>query len=140
MAIQQTLTTSFRQQILLGQHDLAVDTIKVALYTAFATLGLETTAYSVTDEITGTGYVAGGKVVTGVTISTAPSGVVYVSFNDVTWSPAAFTCRGALMYNASKSNKSIAVLDFGADKTCANTFTLQMPPNTATAALLRFSP
>lgn len=138
MAIQQTLTTSFKQQILLGEHDLATDTLKIALYTAFVNLGPDTTVYSTTDEITGTGYSAGGKVLTGVTISTASNGTVYVDFDNVEWNPAAFTCRGALIYNASKSNKSIAVLDFGADKTCANTFTVQMPANTSTAALLRF--
>lgn len=138
MSLQQTLTTSFKQQILLGEHDLQTDTIKIALYTAFATLGPDTTVYSTTDEITGTGYSAGGVVLTGVTISTASNGTVYVDFANAVWNPAAFTCRGALIYNASKSNKSIAVLDFGADKTCANTFTVQMPENTSTAALLRF--
>jgi hypothetical protein len=138
MPIQQTLTTSFKQQILLGQHDLQTDTLKLALYTAFATLGPDTTAYSSTNETTGTGYSAGGIVLTGVAISTASNGTVYVDFDNAVWNPAAFTCRGALIYNASKSNKSIAVLDFGADKTCANTFTVQMPENTSTAALLRF--
>jgi hypothetical protein len=138
MSIQQTLTTSFKQQILLGEHDLATDTLKIALYTAFVNLGPDTTVYSTTNEITGTGYTAGGKVLTGVTISTSPNGTVYVDFDNVVWNPAAFTCRGALIYNASKSNKSIAVLDFGADKTCSNTFTVQMPENTSTAALLRF--
>lgn len=139
MALQQTLTTSFKQQILLGEHDLATDTLKLALYTGLATLGADTTVYTTVNEIVGTGYSAGGKVLTGVAISTAPSGVVYVDFDNLTWNPAAFTCRGALIYNASKSNKSIAVLDFGADKTCTNTFTVQMPENTSTAALLRFN-
>jgi hypothetical protein len=138
MAIQQSLTTSFKQQILLGEHDLEVDTLKLALFTALATLGPDTTVYSTTNEITGTGYTAGGKVLTGVTISTAPNGTVYVDFDNAVWNPASFTCRGALIYNVSKSNKSIAVLDFGADKTCSNTFTVQMPENTSTAALLRF--
>jgi hypothetical protein len=138
MPIQQTLTTSFKQQILLGEHDLETDTLKLALYTALATLGPDTTVYSSTNEITGTGYSAGGIVLTGVAISTASNGIVYVDFDNAVWNPAAFTCRGALIYNASKSNKSIAVLDFGADKTCANTFTVQMPENTSTAALLRF--
>lgn len=138
MALQQTLTTSFLQQMLLAQHDLETDTIKLALYTAFASLGPDTTAYSATNEITGTGYSAGGVILTGVTVNTAPDGTVYVDFADAVWNPATFTCRGGLIYNASKSDKSIAVLDFGADKTCANTFTVQMPANTSTAALLRF--
>jgi len=138
MAIVQTITTSFKQQILLGEHDLDTDTLKIALYTGDASLGADTTAYSATNEITGTGYSAGGIVLTGVTISAATNGTVYVDFNDAVWVPAAFTCRAALIYNASKSNKSIAVLDFGADKTCTNTFTVQMPENTASSALLRF--
>lgn len=138
MSIQQTLTTSFKQQILLGEHDLETDTLKLALYTGLATLGPNTTVYDASYEVVGTGYTAGGNILTGVTISTSANGVVYVDFANSTWSPASFTCRGALIYNASKSNKSIAVLDFGADKTCQNSFTVQMPENTSTAALLRF--
>ena len=138
MSIQQTLTTSFKQQILLGEHDLETDTLKLALFTAFATLGPDTTVYSTTYEVVGTGYTAGGNILTGVTISTSANGVVYVDFANSVWNPASFTARGALIYNASKANKSIAVLDFGADKTCSNTFTVQMPENTSTAALLRF--
>lgn len=136
--IYQTLTLSFKDQILKGQHDLLTDTIKLALYTSAATLDESTTAYSVSNEISGTGYSAGGKVLTGVTISTADN-VVYVDFNDAVWNPASFTAAGGLIYNASKSNKSIAVLSFGADKTATNTFTVQMPVNTSTSALLRFT-
>jgi hypothetical protein len=139
MSIQQTLTTSFKQQILQAQQDLSTDTLKLALYTGLATLGPSTTIYSTSYEVVGTGYTAGGIVLTGVTISTSANGVVYVDFDNAVWNPAAFTCRGALIYNASKSNKSIAVLDFGADKTCSNTFTVQMPENTSTSALLRFN-
>lgn len=139
MSLQQTLTTSFKKQILLGVHDLETDTIKLALYTALATLNADTTVYDSTYEVTGTGYTAGGNTLTGVTVSTASDGTVYVDFSNSEWSPAAFTCRGALIYNASKGDKAIAVLDFGADKTCQNTFTVQMPENTSTAALLRFS-
>lgn len=138
MSIQQTLTTSFKQQILLGEHDLATDTLKLALFTAFATLGPNTTVYDTSYEVVGTGYTAGGNILTGVSINTSANGVVYVDFANSVWNPASFTARGGLIYNASKSNKSIAVLDFGADKTCSNTFTVQMPENTSTAALLRF--
>lgn len=138
MALQQTLTTSFKQQILLGEHDLETDTLKLALFTAFASLGPNTTVYDTTYEVVGTGYTAGGNILTGVTINTSANGVVYVDFANSVWSPASFTARGGLIYNASKSNKSIAVLDFGADKTCQNSFTVQMPENTSTAALLRF--
>jgi len=139
MSIQQTLTTSFKQQILQAQQDLSTDTLKLALYTGLATLGPSTTVYDTSYEVVGTGYTAGGNVLTGVTISTSANGIVYVDFNNSVWNPAAFTCRGALIYNASKGNKSIAVLDFGADKTCQTSFTVQMPENTSTSALLRFN-
>jgi hypothetical protein len=139
MSIQQTLTTSFKQQILQAQQDLSTDTLKLALYTGLATLGPSTTVYTTSYEVVGTGYTAGGNVLTGVTISTSPNGIVYVDFNNSVWNPAAFTCRGALIYNASKGNKSVAVLDFGSDKTCQTSFTVQMPENTSTSALLRFN-
>lgn len=139
MSIQQTLTTSFKQQILQAQQDLSTDTLKLALYTGLATLGPTTTIYTTSYEVVGTGYTAGGVVLTGVTISTSANGIVYVDFDNAVWNPAAFTARGALIYNASKGNKSVAVLDFGADKTCQNSFTVQMPENTSTSALLRFN-
>jgi len=138
MAFEQTLTTSFKQDILLGVHDLDTDTIKMALYLATADLGAATTVYTTTGETSGTGYTAGGKVLTGVTVLTSGT-TAYVDFADPSWDPAAFTARGALIYNASKSNKAIAVLDFGSDKTATTTFTVQMPANTATSALIRIS-
>lgn len=139
MSIQQGLTTSFKQQMVQGQQNLSSDTLKMALYTAFVTLGPSTTAYSTTNEVTGTGYTAGGVTMSGVTISTSTDGVVYINFDNVVWSNASFTVRGALIYNTSQSNASVAVLDFGADKTCSNqTFTVTMPTNTATTALIRF--
>lgn len=139
MAIDQGLTTSFKQQMLQGQQDLSSDTLKMALYTGLADLGADTTAYTSTNEVSGTGYVAGGQTMSGVSISAATNGTVYVNFDNVVWNPAAFTARGALIYNVTQSNASVAVLDFGADKTCANTFTVTMPANTSTTALLRFS-
>ena len=138
MAFEQTLTTSFKQDILLGVHDLETDTIKMALYLATADLGAATTIYTTTGETSGTGYSAGGKVLTGVTVLTSGT-TAYVDFADPSWDPAAFTARGALIYNASKSNKAIAVLDFGSDKTATTVFTVQMPANTATSALIRIS-
>jgi len=138
MAFEQTLTTSFKQDILLGVHDLDTDTIKMALYLATADLGAATTVYTTSGETSGTGYTAGGKVLTGVTVLTADT-TAYVDFADPSWDPAAFTARGALIYNASKSNKAIAVLDFGSDKTATTTFTVQMPANTATSALIRIA-
>lgn len=138
MAFEQTLTTSFKQDILLGVHDLETDTIKMALYLATADLGAATTIYTTTGETSGTGYSAGGKTLTGVTVLTSGT-TAYVDFADTSWDPAAFTARGALIYNASKSNKAIAVLDFGSDKTATTVFTVQMPANTATSALIRIS-
>jgi hypothetical protein len=141
MALQQTLTTSFKQQMLVAGQDLSADVLYMALYTGFATLGPNTTAYDAADtnEVVGTGYVAGGQLLTGVTIGTSSNGVVYVNFNNVVWDPAGFTARGALIYNTTRSNASVAVLDFGADKTCSSTFTVTMPVNSASTALIRFS-
>jgi hypothetical protein len=138
MAFDQTLTTSFKQDILLGVHDLDTDDIKMALFLATADLGAATTVYTTTGETSGTGYTAGGKTLTGVTVLTSGT-TAYVDFADPSWNPANFTARGALIYNASKSNKAIAVLDFGSDKTTTTTFTVQMPANTATSALIRIS-
>jgi hypothetical protein len=138
MAFEQTLTTSFKQDILLGVHDLDTDTIKMALYLATADLGAATTVYTTSGETSGTGYTAGGKTLTGVTVLTSGT-TAYVDFADPSWDPAAFTARGALIYNASKSNKAIAVLDFGSDKTATTVFTVQMPANTATSALIRIA-
>jgi hypothetical protein len=138
MAFDQTLTTSFKQDILLGVHDLDTDTIKMALFLATADLGAATTVYTTTGETSGTGYTAGGLTLTGVTVLTSGT-TAYVDFADPSWNPADFTARGALIYNASKSNKAIAVLDFGSDKTTTTTFTVQMPANTATSALIRIS-
>jgi hypothetical protein len=138
MAILQTLTTSFKNDLLVAGQDLATDTLKLALYTGNASLGSDTTVYSSTNEVVGTGYSAGGVTLTGITIQTSGS-TVYINFNNAVWNPASFTTRAALIYNSSKSNKSVAVLDFGSDKTCTTTFTIQMPANTATSSLLRFA-
>jgi hypothetical protein len=136
MSIVQTQTTSFKKELYEGVHNLLVDDIYMALYTANATLDADTTVYSSTNEVTGTGYVAGGVQMTGVTIQTSGY-TVYVNFNNVAFN-ASVTARCALIYNASKGNKSIAVLDFGSDKTSTN-FTVTMPQNTATSALIRSS-
>ena len=136
--IVQTQTTSFKAELYQAIHDLTTDTLKLALYTADANLDASTTVYTSANEITGTGYSAGGNVVTGAAISSSGY-TAWVTFNNVLWVPAAFTTRCALLYNASKANRSIAVLDFGSDKTCTNTFTVTMPGNTATTALIRSS-
>lgn len=138
MAISQTLTTSFKAQLFEGVHDLLTDDIYIALYTALANINEETTEYTTSEEITGTGYVAGGQLMTGATVSSYGN-TAYVNFDNVVWDPAAFTSYGALIYNASKGNKSIAVLNFGGAKTCENTFTITMPANTYTTALIRYS-
>ena len=143
MPIQQGLTNSFKQEMLQAGQNLATDTLKMALYTAFSDIGQLTTAYTTTNEVTGTGYTAGGVVMTGVTISTQTTGpdegTVFVDFNNVSWPGASFTARGALIYNVTRSNKSIAVLDFGSDKTFSSVSnTVVMPENTATTALIRF--
>lgn len=138
MSFDQTLTTSFKQEVLLGVHDLATDTLKIALFTAEANLNANTTVYSTANEVVGSGYSAGGLVLTGTTVLTSGT-TAYVDFNDAVWNPASFTARGALIYNFSKGNKSIAVLDFGSDKTATTSFTVQMPANTANAALIRFA-
>jgi hypothetical protein len=139
MSIQQGLTLSFRQDILQAGQNLLTDTLNIALYTGFSDIGANTTEYTTTNQVVGAGYTAGGVQLTGATILTSPDGVVYVNFNSPSWTNATFTARGALIYNVTRSNKSIAVLDFGSDKTCNNqTFTVPMPVNTATTALIRF--
>ncbi len=137
--IQQGLTTSFKQEILEGTQDLTTGDLKMALYTALADLGPNTTVYTTTNEVVGTGYTAGGNMLTGMTIQAdANTGTVYVNFDNLPWPGANFTARGGLIYSPSQGNKSIAVLDFGSDKrfTPANN-TVTMPPNTATTALIR---
>jgi len=135
MAIDQGLTTSFKEQILLGQHDLVTDTLKMALYTGFANLNYATTVYTPTNEAVAAGYTAGGEIITGVTV-TSQGLTAYVNFAPVSWN-AAITARGALIYNASKANKSVAVINFGADKTSTSVFIVTPPANTATTAIIR---
>jgi hypothetical protein len=134
--ILQTQTTSFKTQLYTGVHNLLTDTLKIALYTANADLNESTTVYSSVGEVSGTGYNPGGVVLTGVTINSSGY-TAYVDFADVVFN-ASVTARCALIYNVTQGNKSIAVLDFGSDKTSTN-FTITMPANTATAALIRSS-
>ena len=140
MTIYQGLTTSFKVDMLNGKQNVASDTLKMSLYTAYATLNQDTTAYTSDNEISGTGYTAGGETLSNVTIMSG-SNTVYVSFSNVVWNPAQFTTRGALIYNSTKSNASIAVLDFGSDKiqTGNNTFTVTLPPDTESSALIRIT-
>jgi hypothetical protein len=142
MAIQQGQCTVFKKNCLSALENFAVGTLytyKIALYTSFATLDPSTTAYSATNEITGTGYTAGGKTLTVIPpASDDQTYTAYVSFSNVVWDPASFTCRGALIYN-STTGAAVAVLDFGADKTATNTFTITFPANNSTNAIIRLS-
>ena len=141
MTIAQGQCTIFKQNCLSALENFAVGTpytYKIALYTASADLDETTLAYTPVGEVVGTGYTATGKV---LTISQVPasSGVTaYISFANVTWNPASFTTRGALIYN-STTGAAVAVLNFGADKTASNTFTVTFPTATASDAIIRLS-
>lgn len=131
------LTTSFKREVLLGIHDFSVDVIKIALYTSSVDLGPDTTVYSTTDEVSGTGYTAGGNVLLNVTVQQG-NGVGYVGFSDPTWPGTSFTTRGALIYNFTKSNKSIGVFNFGTDQTTVGQgFTIQLPTANPETAVIR---
>ena len=134
--ILQTQTTSFKLELYTGVHNLSSNTLKVALYTASANLDESTTVYSATNEVSGGGYTPGGVALSGVTIS-SDGYTAFVNFNDAVFN-ASVTARCALIYNVTEANKSIAVLDFGSDKTSSN-FTIVMPANTASSALIRSS-
>jgi len=142
MPIVQGLTTQFKVNCLNALEnfsDTSPYTYKIALYNANATLNNTTTTYTTDNEITGTGYTAGGVVLTPIVpAANVTTNTAYVSFNDVTWNPAAFTCRGALIYNAT-TNAAVAILNFGSDKTCTNTFTVTFPADDASNAVIRFS-
>jgi len=135
--IQQGATTIFKLNLLNGDENFTTDTYKIALYTALADLGPTTTAYTTTNEITGTGYVVGGNTLVNV-VPAAGNGVAYISFLNTTWNPASFTARGALIYNGTTGD-SVAVLDFGSDKTATNSFTVTFPTATASDAIIRLS-
>ena len=137
MAILQGLCSSFKQESWLGIHDLDTDVLKFALYTGQADLSQATTVYTTSQEVVGAGYTAGGEILTGVQVLLSGT-TAYVTFNNPVWTGASFTCRGGLIYNTSKANRAIAVIDFGADKTASGTFTITLPAATPAAALLRF--
>jgi hypothetical protein len=140
MAIVQTQCTIFKENLLKGLENFAVGTpyfYAIALYNANANLDASTTAYTSTNEITGTGYYTGGQDL--IIIPPASSGsTAYVSFQPVVWTPASFTCRGALIYNA-VTYAAVAVLNFGSDKTANGTFTITFPTADASNAIIRIS-
>ena len=136
--IVQGQTTSFKKELYEAIHNFTTDTFKIALYTANATLNQNTTEYTAVDEISGTGYTATGKALVAPTVN-ASDGTAYISFNNISWTSASFTARGALIYNSSKDDRSVVILDFGSDKTTTSTFTITFPANTATSAIIRSS-
>ena len=143
MAISQAMATSFKVQILGGDFDFSSGTgqvFKIALFTSSATLGATTTAYATTNEVTGTGYTAGGNTLT-ISANPASSGTTaFLDFADTTWSSATITARGALIYQSGGTNPAIAVLDFGSDKTStAGDFTIVFPAADSSNAILRIA-
>ena len=148
MSIAQTTTTSFRVELLQAVHNFgptSPNTFKIALYTAAASLDATTTVYTTSNEVTGTGYTAGGNT---LVISVSPTSgnntasvpTAFISFSNLSWTSASFTARAALIYNATQGNKAVAVLDFGSDKTVSNdTFTIQFPTPDADSAIVRIS-
>jgi hypothetical protein len=137
MAITSGITISFRREILLGEHDLDTNSLKLALYTSAASLSDGTTVYTTSNEVVGTGYSAGGVVLTGIDVTT-DSSVAVVSITDAVVTASTITARGALIYNSSQANKAIAVFDFGSDKSSSNgDFTVQFPAAAAATAIIR---
>ena len=151
MAISQTLATSFKVEILDGIHNFGVgvirastaaDTFKIALYSTLATLNAATTVYTTQDEVTGTGYVAGGNtlVISQVPTSTSTETVAWLNFQNSSWPSSTFSANGALIYNSTQGNKAVAVLNFGSTKTTTNqTFTVTFPASTSSAAIIRIT-
>ena len=142
MAISQSMCTSFKVELLQGVHNFTAstgDVFKIALYTSSATLGASTTAYTVSNEVSGPGYTAGGNTLTNVT-PTSSGTTAFTDFADTTWSAATITARGALIYNSTESDKAVAVLDFGSDKTStAGNFTIVFPTADASNAIIRIA-
>ena len=151
MAISQAMVTSFKVEILTATHNFgtaptrgtsAADVFKLALYTSSATLGAATTAYTTSDEVSssGTNYTAGGLTLTISQVPTSSGTTSFIDFDDLTFPSATITANGALIYNATQSNKAVAVLAFGGDKTStAGNFTIQFPAAAASTAILRIA-
>jgi len=151
LAIGQTLATSFKVEILDGIHNFGVgvirattaaDTFKIALYSTLATLNSTTTVYTTQDEVTGTGYTAGGNtlVISQAPTSTNTETVAWLNFENSSWPNSTFSADGALIYNSTQGNKAVAILNFGSTKTTANqTFTVTFPASTSSAAIIRIS-
>ena len=143
MAITQAMCTSFKQALLDGEMDFSsgtAQTFKIALYTSSATLDASTTAYSVTNEVSGTGYSAGGNTLTISANPTTSGTTAFLDFADTTWSSATLTARGALIYKSGGGDPAVAVLDFGGDKTSTSgDFQIQFPTADSTNAIIRIA-
>jgi len=151
LALVQTLATSFKVEILDGIHNFgtgvvrastAADTFKIALYSTLATLDATTTVYTTMNEVTGTGYVAGGNtlVISQAPTSTSTETVAWLNFANSSWTSASFSADGALIYNSTQGNKAVAVLNFGSTKTTTNqTFTVTFPASSSSAAIIRIT-
>ena len=150
MAISQAMCTSFKVELLSGGHNFnttnvarsvnTADTFKIALFTSSATLDATTTAYSVTNEVSGTGYTAGGNTLSISQVPTSSSTTAFLDFADTTWSTATITANGALIYNSTNSDTAVAVLAFGGDKTStAGDFTIVFPTADASNAIIRIA-
>lgn len=141
MAIAQGIANSFKAELAQGIHNFgaAGDQFYIALYTSAASLSASTTIYTTSGEVVGTGYTAGGKLLTNVT-PVLSGAIAIIDFSDVTWSASTITARGALIYNATDGNKAIAVLDFGSDRvSTASDFVIQFPTPDSANAILRLS-
>ena len=156
MAITTAMCTSFKSELLQGIHNFhngsgggtttttgTGNTFKIALYTSSATLSASTTAYATTNEVSGTGYTAGGNTLTNVDPTTSGT-TALTDFADTTWSSASITARGALIYNSSttagSANRAVCALDFGADKTSTSgDFVIQYPAADASNAIIRIA-
>ena len=131
------LTQSFKEQVLLAIHDFQNDVFKIALYNSSATLDSTTTVYTATNEVTSAGYTAGGQVLLNPTVNVG-NNTGYVSFDDPIWNGTTFSVRGALIYNYTKGNKSVGVLNFGLDQTTlGQDFKIQFPYNNPETAIIR---
>ena len=142
MAISTAMCTSFKQEILVGTHNFTAtsgNTFKLALYTSSASLGASTTAYTTSNEVSGTGYTAAGAALTSVTPTTSGT-TALCDFSDLTFSSSTITANGALIYNDTQSDKAVCTLAFGGDKTStAGDFTIQFPTADASNAIIRFA-
>ena len=142
MAISTAMCTSFKQELLVGTHNFTAtsgNSFKLALYTSSATLGASTTAYTTSNEVSGTGYTAAGAALTNVTPTTSGT-TAFADFADLTFSSSTITANGALIYNDTQSDKAVCALAFGGDKTSpAGDFTIQFPTADASNAIIRIA-